>query len=92
MSSYTIHPTPNPNSLKFTAMGKTFIDSGLGAYASAEQAAVDPLAAALFEVEGLADVLVLPPFATVTKRPEADWNVMLPRIEKVVEAHLSARP
>jgi hypothetical protein len=92
MATYTIHPTPNPNSLKFSAVGKTFIDGGMGAYNSAEQAAADPLASRLFQIDGLADVLILPVFATVTKRPEADWNVLLPRIEKVMGQHLAERP
>jgi len=87
MASFSLHPTPNPNSLKFAATDGPFIPSGMGAYASAAEAEADPLAAALFTVEGVANVLVLPAFVTVTKRPDADWNRMLPAIEDALTAH-----
>ena len=90
MKPFTIQPTPNPNSLKFTATGGTFIESGMLACASAGEAAGHPLSAALFAVEGVYNVLVLPPFATVTKHPEADWNAVLPRVETILADHLAA--
>jgi hypothetical protein len=82
--AFSLHPTPNPNSLKFTATEGVFIPSGMGAYVSAAEAAADPLAAALFAVSGVANVLVLPAFVTITKRPEAEWNAMLPRLEAIL--------
>lgn len=88
MPPFSIQPTPNPNSLKFAATGTPFLDGGMLACASADEAQAHPLSAALFEVEGVFNVLVLPAFATVTKRPEADWNTMLPRIEQILTAHL----
>lgn len=91
MQPFTIQPTPNPNSLKFTATGTPFLDDGMLACASADEAQAHPLSAALFEVEGVLNVLVLPAFATVTKRPEADWNAMLPRIERILSEHLEAK-
>jgi hypothetical protein len=33
-------------------------------------------------------VLILPQFATVTKHPDADWNALLPDVERVLNAHL----
>jgi hypothetical protein len=87
MSTFEVRPTPNPHSLKFAATGKPFRDAGLGAYASAAEAADDPLASALFAIDGVADVLILPAFTTVTKRPDADWNALLPRVEAVIERH-----
>lgn len=88
MPAVRLHPTPNPNSLKFTAEGATFIPSGLAAYRSPEEAADDPLGAALFAIEGVADVLLLPAFATVTKRPEAHWDRVLPEVQRTLEGHL----
>jgi hypothetical protein len=82
--AFSLHPTPNPNSLKFTATDGAFIPSGMGAYSSAAEAAADPLATALFAIPGVSNVLVLPAFVTVTKRPEADWNAMLPRLEAIL--------
>ena len=89
MKPFTIQPTPNPNSLKFTATGTSFIESGMLACANATEAAAHPLSAALFGVEGVFNVLVLPPFATVTKRPETDWNAILPQIETILLEHLA---
>lgn len=90
MALFSVHPTPNPNSLKFSAAERPFIPEGMGAYASAAEAEADPFARALFAVEGVANVLVLPAFATVTKRPDADWNAVLPQVEAVLRAHLGA--
>lgn len=87
MSTFEVQPTPNPHSLKFAATGAPFREGGLGAYASAAEAADDPLAAALFAIDGVADVLILPAFTTVTKRPDADWNALLPDVEDVLEKH-----
>lgn len=88
MPAYRIDLTPNPNSLKFTSAATPFIDRGMGAYGSAAEAEADPLARALFEVHGVADVLILPAFLTITKRPEANWDGMLPAIERVITTHL----
>lgn len=88
MPPFTVQPTPNPNSLKFSTAGRPFIDAGMGAFASAAEAEGDPLGAALFAVEGVLNVLVLPAFVTVTKRPDADWNAVLPQVERVLTEHL----
>lgn len=88
MPPFTVQPTPNPNSLKFTTTAGPFIEQGMGAFDSAAEADGDPLGAPLFAVPGVINVLVLPPFVTVTKRPDADWNDVLPRVEQILTAHL----
>lgn len=70
------HPTPNPNSLKFTAQGARFLEQGLLAFRSAEAAATHPLAAALFGIEGVVDVLILPEFVTLTRRADVPWEAI----------------
>ena len=85
------HPTPNPNSLKFTAPGQTFIDKGLLSFRSAEAAAAHPLAAALFAIEGVCDVLILPEFVTVTKRPDVPWEAVESPVMEVLRAYLAER-
>lgn len=90
MPPFTVQPTPNPNSLKFTAADRPFIESGMGAFASAAEADGDPLGAPLFALDGVHNVLVLPGFVTVTKRPDADWNGLLPSIELILTQHLTA--
>ena len=88
MKPFTVQPTPNPNSLKFTSTGPPFIAQGLLACSNPTEASEHPLSAELFGIEGIYSVLILPPFTTVTKRPEADWNEILPRVEGILEAHL----
>ncbi|HET6568562.1 MAG TPA: NifU N-terminal domain-containing protein [Rhodothermales bacterium] len=87
MVSIDFEPTPNPNSLKFTASGRAFIPSGMESFNAAEQAAGHPLGAPLFEIEGVTNVFVLPQFLTVTKRPDADWDDVIPAIEGVLQSH-----
>lgn len=89
MPPFTVQPTPNPNSLKFTTTGPPFVEGGMLACSNAHEAAADPLTAALFEVDGVLNVLVLPAFATVTKRPDADWDTMLPQIERILSERLA---
>ena len=88
MKPYTVQPTPNPNSLKFTASEGSFIESGMVACSTETEAADHPLSAALFALDGVLNVLVLPPFATVTKHPGADWNTLLPKVERILTDHL----
>jgi hypothetical protein len=91
VSRAVVSPTPNPDSLKFTAEGpggRPFIESGLAAYHSAVEARGDPLGEALFRVEGVASLLILPAFVTVTKRPEAAWAALAGRVESSLNAHL----
>lgn len=88
MPPYTVQPTPNPNSLKFSTKGRPFIEQGMGAFASAAEAEGDPLGAPIFAVPGVINVLVLPPFVTVTKSPDADWNEVLPHVERILTTHL----
>jgi hypothetical protein len=89
------HPTPNPDSLKFTAEASPadgasplFITEGLAAYRNPREAAGDALGEALFKVPGVSSVLVLPSFVTVTKQPDSDWR-HLGEIEAVLNAHLA---
>jgi len=87
MSSFRFHPTPNPNSLKITTERGPFIDEGMLSFARAEAAADHPLGAALFEIEGVANVFILPQFLTVTIAPGADWDAILPAVEAVLDRH-----
>lgn len=80
----TVRPTPNPDSLMFTLDGASAIPSGMLAFFSAGEAAAHPLGTALFALPGVASVLVVPAFVTVTKRPEADWNPLAAEVERVL--------
>lgn len=80
----TVRPTPNPDALMFRLDGATAIDAGMLAFFSAAEAAGHPLGAALFALGGVASVLVVPAFVTVTKRPDTDWDPLAPDVERVL--------
>ncbi len=86
----SVRPTPNPDALMFRLDGASAIPSGLLAFHSAAEAATHPLGAALFALRGVASILVVPAFVTVTKRPEADWNPLAADIERVLTEAVSS--
>ncbi len=78
-----IDNTPNPNALKFTVgvdVGgpKTFVPG---------QATDDPLAGPLFELAGVTSVFMTADFVTLTKAPDADWSVIGPVAQEILENH-----
>jgi Fe-S cluster biogenesis protein NfuA len=65
--------TPNPNSVKWV-LSRTLVEGGGSAHFEVDPgASVSPLAARLFEVEGVAGVFVARNFVTVTKRDGIEW-------------------
>lgn len=81
------HPTPNPNSLKITTDVGPFIESGMESFSSPEEAESSPLGKRLFSVPGVANVFILPDFLTISKQPAADWDLVLPMIERVLQSY-----
>jgi hypothetical protein len=80
--------TPNPNAGKFSA-GRPIVEGKASrSYYSAAQAAGDPLADLLFQVEGVASLFMVEDFVTVTKRPEAEWQLLAPRIVDIMQRAL----
>ncbi len=76
-----VEGTPNPNALKFTlnrtiaASGKTYRDA-----ATADA----PWAKQLLGIAGVSQVFAVNDFISMTKRPEADWDVIVPQAEQVL--------
>ncbi|MEX2401932.1 MAG: NifU N-terminal domain-containing protein, partial [Rhodothermales bacterium] len=68
----------------------TFIESGMESFNSRAEATGHPLAERLFEIDGVDNVFILPQFLTVTKSATADWNDVVPGVERVVEDVLDA--
>ncbi len=91
MPAFETHPTPNPNSVKITTDAESFIESGMAAFNSAQEAAGHPLGERLFAVPGVANVFVLPQFVTVTRHPAATWDALLPAVEEALRAYFAAR-
>lgn len=74
--------TPNPNAVKFTLnravanQGITYRDA-----ASADTA----WAKELLAIPGVTQVFAINNFVSVNKRPEADWSVIGPQVEQVLQ-------
>lgn len=75
--------TPNPNALK------VYLDRRAGgsirSYFRPEEAAADSMAAAIFAVPGVTNVLINGDWLTVNKSPGAPW----PQVKQGVEAALA---
>ena len=89
MPSVKATPTPNPDSLKFAVRGAQLLEHGLEAFGSAHEAEGNPLGAALFRLDGVANVMIVPAFVTVTKHPAASWNRLSEAVERVILEHLA---
>lgn len=85
MATATPSPTPNPNALRFS------LDVTLPATITAsspDHAADNPFVAALLEIEGVASVFGTGSFVTVTRRPGADWEPIIPAVQEAAATHL----
>jgi len=78
-------PTPNPNAMKFSLDVK--LPSTLNV-ASADAAAGNPFAAAVFSVEGVASLFGVNDFVTVTRKAGADWDPIVAGVTKAAAEHL----
>jgi hypothetical protein len=78
--------TPNPNAGKFV-VDRTIVEGRSSkSFYSAAHAAGDPLASALFAIDGVASIFMVEDFVTVTKTPDADWATLVPRVIDTIEA------
>jgi hypothetical protein len=84
MARLRIEATPNPNALKVTAPSPFCNGSKIVSDANQTQS---PLAKALLAVPGVTSLFFLNDFVTISKRPEADWNQMLPYIQDALGKH-----
>ncbi len=81
--------TPNPETLKFIP-GVEVMESGTANFTSVEEAARSPLAARLFQSDGVTGVFLGSDFVTVTKSAESDWlNMKSPILGQIME-HFTA--
>ena len=83
--------TPNPATLKFIP-GQKVLDRGTLEFLDAESSKASPLAARLFEIEGVRGVFFGTDFISVTKA-EGEWQHLKPAILGVIMEHyLSGAP
>ena len=84
---FQIGTTPNPNSLRVGLSESKF--SKPTTYRSAQEAAAEPLAHALFGIPGVMQVFTLNNFITITKDPAASWSKIEPKVAEVLTAKLN---
>ncbi len=65
--------TPNPQALKFI-LNEKLLDKVTRSFKTKEEAANDPLAKAIFELEGVVSVFYMDRFITIEKEPEVSWG------------------
>jgi len=69
---------------------RTLIEGGSSrSYFEPAAAAGDPIAAALFEIDGVASLLIAEDFITVTKTESADSDSLFPQIQNAIKEALS---
>lgn len=89
MPPYDIRSTPNPDSLKFEARETQFVESGMVTASSIEEAGDNELASRLCSIDGVSNVFILPQFLTVTKRPDIEWDDLLPAVEELLSSQMT---
>jgi NFU1 iron-sulfur cluster scaffold homolog, mitochondrial len=84
--------TPNPEVLKFLP-GREVLAEGSRDFRSAEEAQASPLAADLFDIEGVTRVFFGQDFVTVGKDPVHDWpHLKAPVLAAIMDHFTSGRP
>ncbi|NBU28537.1 MAG: NifU family protein, partial [Caulobacteraceae bacterium] len=84
--------TPNPEVLKFLP-GREVLGLGSRELSTREDAAISPLASALFEIEDVARVFLGPDFLTVTRAEGGDWAFLkAPILAAIMDHYTSGRP
>ncbi len=81
--------TPNPQTLKFIP-GVEVMPEGTIDFGDTETAQKSPLAEALFAIKHVTRCFFGADFITVSKTPEADWNLMKPAILTTIMEHFVA--
>jgi hypothetical protein len=84
MARLRFEPTPNANAYKVTVPSPFCNGSRI---VSTPEKATTPVAKALISVPGVQSLFFLNDFVTVTKKPEADWDSILPLVKAALEKH-----
>lgn len=84
-----IETTPNPATLKFLP-GRSVMTTGTRDFATPEEAAVSPLAEALFALGDVTGVFFGLSFISVTAAPGANWADLKPDVLTILLDHFSA--
>jgi hypothetical protein len=80
--------TPNPNALKVTVSKPTTSGPPV-TFSSAEEAAGDATARALFAVPGVVRVFMTANFISITKTDDVEWETIVPEIRTAISSGLA---
>lgn len=80
--------TPNPATMKF--LPSCAVSSTAVEFKDMNEAAISPLAQALFAIAGVAGVYLGKDFISVTRAPDFDWPVLRPAILTAIMEHFAA--
>lgn len=78
--------TPNPATIKFLP-GKQVMTTGTREFTSPEDAAVSPLAGALFDLGDITGVFFGQDFISVTAAPGVEWPSLKPQVVSILLDH-----
>lgn len=76
-----IQETPNPNSVKINTNQNIFEGPKSTSLKSGDETD-HPLASALLSIEGIDNIFGIRDFVTISKTPDADWDLILPKVEE----------
>ncbi|MEW6055957.1 MAG: NifU family protein [Bdellovibrionota bacterium] len=79
--------TPNPNTLKYV-VNRVLLESGAANFPNRQSAEKSLLAKRLFDVLGVAGVMIGRNFVTITKGQEGDWESLNKGVSEVLKDHL----
>ncbi|MEM9138236.1 MAG: NifU family protein [Pseudomonadota bacterium] len=81
--------TPNPATLKFLP-GQTVMRSGSADFPNAGASEASPLAARIFQADGVVGVFLGPDFISVSKNDTVDWGHVKPAILGAIMEHFQS--
>lgn len=79
-----VQPTPNPNAVKLI-LDRVISDRPMS-FLNAASGKEHPIASKLFAIDGVAALLLLGDFVTVSKSPEARWADITKKVEQALAA------
>ena len=85
MARIRFEETPNANAFKVTVPAP--FCNGSRIVSNPEKAKGSPVAEALIAIPGVTSLFFLNDFVTVSKRPDADWEAVLPLVKRALETH-----
>ncbi|HEY3322943.1 MAG TPA: NifU family protein [Planctomycetota bacterium] len=81
--------TPNPHCMRF-ALNRPLLTGAGQDFASAQVAAVSPLATELFTLPGVTGIYIGPDFVSVTAEPGVNWWALRPLVSEALEHHVAS--